>query len=145
MLWKLLLNSEYQQTWRLKFQWWHAFHIQVYTIVLYTRLHVRQERPVSGIDWSHTRHETTILWRHKGQVTSQLTDLIKWLIFASNLIEIWVHMNTRNKLSITPRCRRFTHAQWCLMYSSIDVIGSFGGWHALFCITNKRPLRSPQP
>ena len=59
------------------------------------------------VDWSHThtRHEATFSWRHKGPATSQLTDLIKRPFYSSDLIEIYRHMDRHDHESIPPRCR----------------------------------------
>ena len=42
---------------------------------------VWDKRWLSEIDWSQARHSTAFLWHHKGTMTSQLTDLIKWPIY----------------------------------------------------------------
>ena len=55
---------------------------------------------VYEIDWSHTRHKTTFLWWHKGPVTSQLTNLIKWTLYPSDSIKIYVQVGTYNKGSM---------------------------------------------
>ena len=61
---------------------------------------VRDKYRVSETDWSHTRYETTFSWRHKGQVTSQITDLIKWPL---KLIKICVHIDTHDKDCMIPK------------------------------------------
>ena len=77
---------------------------------------VRHKRRVSEIDLSQTRHETAFWWRHNGPVTSQLTDRIGWPNYPSELIGIYVHINTHNKESLTQRCRRSTNVQMCLIF-----------------------------
>ena len=47
---------------------------------------VRDKCRLSEIDWSQPRHGTALLWRHKGPVTSQLTDLIGWPIYRRSLL-----------------------------------------------------------
>ena len=48
---------------------------------------VRETGAGYQIDWSQDRHETTISPRHKRQVTSQPTDIIRWLIYPYDLFE----------------------------------------------------------
>ena len=83
---------------------------------------VFHEKPLQMYEtvWSYTRHETPVWWRHRGPVTSQSTDLIKWPFHPYNWIEIDGHMDTCNKEPMTPRCRILTPAQLCLMYLHID-------------------------
>ena len=84
-------------------------------------LGVRDKRRVSEIDLSQTRHETAFWWRHNGPVTSQLTDRIEWPNYPSELIGIYVHINTHNKESLTQRCRRSTNVQRCLIFVHISI------------------------
>ena len=64
---------------------------------------MRDKRRVSEIDLSQPRHETAFWWRHNGPVMSQLTDPIKWPNYPLELIRIYVHINTHNKESGTPK------------------------------------------
>ena len=49
-------------------------------------VHLTQRR-VFEIDWYQARQEATSWWRHKGPVTSQLTNyLIKWFIYPSHSV-----------------------------------------------------------
>ena len=77
---------------------------------------VRNKRRVSEIDLSQPRRETTFWWRHNGPVTSQLIDPIKWRNYPSELIGIYVHINTHNKEYLTHRCRRSANVQLCLIF-----------------------------
>ena len=81
---------------------------------------VRDKRRVSEIDLSQTRHETAFWWRHNGPVTSQLTNRIEWPSYPSELIGIYMHINTHNKESLTQRCRRSTNVQMCLIFLYIS-------------------------
>ena len=98
---------------------------------------VRDKRRVSEIDLSQRRHETAFWWRHNEPVTSQSTDPIKWPNHSLDLFGIYVHINTHNKESLTPRCRRSTNVQ--LWYFGTYPYGvGLNGWHALICIANNR-------
>ena len=93
----------------------------------------------SIIDLSQPRHETAFWWRHNGPVTSQLTDPIKWPNYPLELIGIYVHINTRNKESLTQQCHRSTNVQPCSIFLYIYVyILSLNGWYVLFCMKNNR-------
>ena len=89
---------------------------------------VWDKRRVSEIDLSQPRHETAFWWRHNGPVTSQSTELIG----------IYVHINTHNKESLTQRCRRSTNIHLCLIFLYISIWFESKGWHSLFCIANNR-------
>ena len=74
-------------------------------------------------------------WRHNGPVTSQLNDPIKWSNYPLHLIGIYVHINTRNKGSLTQRCTS-TNVPLCLIFFIYLYGLSINGWHELFYITN---------
>ena len=99
---------------------------------------VRDERRVSEIDLSQSRHETAFWWRHTGLVTSQSTDPVKWRNYPLELIGIYVHINTHNKESLIQRCRRSINVQLCLIFCTYLYSLSLNGCHALFCIANNR-------
>ena len=82
---------------------------------------MRDKRRVSEIDLSQPRHETAFWWHHNGQVTSQLTDPIKWPNYPLELIRNYVHMNTHSKESLTQRCRRSTNVHLCLIFLYISI------------------------
>ena len=82
---------------------------------------VRDKRWVSEIDLSQPRHEIVFWWRHNGPVTSQLTNPIKWPNYPSELIGIYVHINTHNKESLTQRWRRSKNVQLCLIFLFISI------------------------
>ena len=82
---------------------------------------VRDKRRVSEIDLSQPRHETVFWWRHNGPMTSQFTDPIKWPNQPLELIEIFEHINTHNKESLTQRCRRSANVQLCLVFLYISI------------------------
>ena len=73
------------------------------------------------IDLSQPRHETAFWWHHNGPVTSQLTDPIKLHNQPLELIEIFEHINTHNKESLTQRCRRSANVQLCLIFLYISI------------------------
>ena len=56
-----------------------------------------------------------------GPVTSQLTDPTKWPNQPLELIEIFEHINTHNKESLTQRCRRSANVQLCLVFLYISI------------------------
>ena len=58
-------------------------------------------RRVSEIDLSQPRHETAFSWRHNGPVTSQTTDRIKWPNYPVELIGIYVHKHTQQRIPDT--------------------------------------------
>ena len=82
---------------------------------------VWDKRRVSEVDLSQPRLETTFWWRHNGPVTSQLTDPFKWPNQPWELIEIFEHMNTHNKESLTQRCRRSANVKVCLKFLYISI------------------------
>ena len=96
------------------------------------------KRRVSEIDLSQPRHETAFWSRHNGQVTSQLTNPIKWPNYPLELIGIFVRINTHGKESLTQRCRRSTNVQLCVIFCTYPYGLSLDGWHALLCIANNR-------
>ena len=99
---------------------------------------VQDKRRVSEIDLTQPRHETAFWWRHNGPVTSQSTDPIKWPNYPSELIGIYMHINTHDKESLTQKCRRSTNLQLCLIFCIYLYGLSLNGRHVFFCITNNR-------
>ena len=99
---------------------------------------VRDKRRVSEIDLSQPRHETAFWWRHNGPVTTQLTDPIKWPNQPLELIEIFEHINTHNKESLTQDVvdRQMYNCVWYFCTHPYGL--SLNGWHALLCIANNR-------
>ena len=65
----------------------------------------------------------SFLWCDKGPMMSQLTDLIKWPIYLLHLITIYLHVDSSDKESMTPRWCRSTPFQLCLIYLYINVNG----------------------
>ena len=98
---------------------------------------VRDKRRVAEIDLSQPRHETAFWWRHNWSMTSQLTDPIKWPNHQSELIKIYVHINTHSNKTLTQRCRRSTNVLLCLIFLYIIYGLSLNGWHELICIANR--------
>ena len=99
---------------------------------------------MSEIDWAQTLNETAFWWRHKGPVTSQFTDLIRWPIYiliaflflAFNLYS-WAHMWQiihHTKMSPIDTCTIVFDIVLCWWDCSL------GGWHTLFCTINNRSL-----
>ena len=62
---------------------------------------VQNKSWVSEIDLSQPRHETAFWWRHKGPVMSQLTDPTKWPNYPLELIRIYVHKHTQQRIPDT--------------------------------------------
>ena len=86
---------------------------------------VRDKRRGYDIDLTHPRHETAFWWRHNEPVTSQSTDLFKWLIYPWHLVEIYGHINTCNKVFMAPICRTSTPVQLCLIHFILVELGSW--------------------
>ena len=103
----------------------------------------RDKRRVSEIDLSQPKHETAFWWRHNRPVTPQLTDPIALPNYPSELIGIYVHINTQNKESLTQRCpyTKIVDRQMynCVWYFCTYPYGlSLNVWRALLCIANNR-------
>ena len=87
----------------------------------------------SEIDLSQTRHETAFSWRRNGPMMSQSTGLIQWPIYPWHLIEIYGHIDTCNKVFMTPICRTSTPVQLWLIYSILVRLQS---WWMAYTIWN---------
>ena len=70
----------------------------------------------SGFLKSQSRRETAFWWCHNGPVTSQSIELIQRPINPLQIIEIYRHIDTWDKVFMTPRCRTSTLVQLRLIY-----------------------------
>ena len=97
-----------------------------------------RQAPVSEIDLSQPRHETTFWWRHNGPVTSQLTNPVKWRYNPLKLIgTMCISTHTTNKTwHIDAVDRQVYICVWCFCIYLYGL--SLNGWHAVFCIPNNR-------
>ena len=95
----------------IKIYWWLSVGLQCLI-----HMGVRDKCQGSEIDLSQPRHETLLWWHHNGPVTSQSTNIITWPIYPWHLIKIYGHIDTCDKVFLTPIHRHLFNCAWYISY-----------------------------
>ena len=106
-------HSRYKKRWLNDGLVWCLVYIRVYETSAGCLRSTDPSLGVSQLFW----------WLHKGTMTSQSTDLIYWHIYPCDAIEIDEHVDTCDKMSMTPQWLRSTLVKLCLLYYHIDWTG----------------------
>ena len=104
--------------------------------VSYTRVYEISAWCLRSADHNQACHN--FKWRHKGPVTSQSTDLIKWSIYPYRVIEIYRDINTFDKESLTPRYRKPSPVQLALYIFIFMVLECW--WIVYIILRHKYPF-----